>query len=397
MERGVPQGGHAVVLDGVSLPDGQGSQGDQGFSDVLQLVRDELRPASWRAYSAALATLAAFLDHPSAATALAYLVRLGPVAAHRNAHAWVAAMEARGLSAATRALRIAALHRAWSVLQRLGIVLWPLRVKAPRPTPLRDTRGPELAAARALFDAARASGGVRGARDVALLALLLTLALRRGEIARLDVDDFDRAGGRLRVRGKGRDDWEWLAIPQPAAGALARYLDVRDAMSGEPLIANVCRSNRGGAARLSEGGIYRVVRALAARADIGVPVSPHRLRHSAITTALDGTGGDVRRVRAFSRHAKLETVIVYDDRRTDLGGEIATLVATAIGADRLSVEVTPDMPAGMPGCPGPAGMPAGTPDGSGERRATKGPIMGVFEPIAPSGSGPRDDERGGTR
>jgi integrase len=55
--------------------------------------------------------------------------------------------------------------------------------------------------------------------------------------------------------------------------------------------------------------------------------APHGLRHAAITTALDVTRGDVRAVQRLSRHAKVDTVLVYDDARRDLGGEVAKLIA----------------------------------------------------------------------
>jgi integrase/recombinase XerC len=41
------------------------------------------------------------------------------------------------------------------------------------------------------------------------------------------------------------------------------------------------------------------------------------------------THGDVRAVQRFSRHAKVDTVLVYDDARRDLGGDVAKLVASS--------------------------------------------------------------------
>jgi integrase/recombinase XerC len=63
-------------------------------------------------------------------------------------------------------------------------------------------------------------------------------------------------------------------------------------------------------------------------ADLGIKVWPHGLRHAAITEALDLTGGDVRKVKRFSRHRDLQTLVVYDDNRVDLGGEVARKVAS---------------------------------------------------------------------
>jgi integrase len=44
-------------------------------------------------------------------------------------------------------------------------------------------------------------------------------------------------------------------------------------------------------------------------------MSPHRIRHSAITAALDATDGNVRKVQKLSRHRQLDTLMIYDDNR----------------------------------------------------------------------------------
>jgi hypothetical protein len=41
----------------------------------------------------------------------------------------------------------------------------------------------------------------------------------------------------------------------------------------------------------------------------------------------------VRTVQRFSRHAKVETVMLYDDARRDGAGEVARLVAGLVGQD----------------------------------------------------------------
>ena len=53
---------------------------------------------------------------------------------------------------------------------------------------------------------------------------------------------------------------------------------------------------------------------------------PHGLRHQGITRALDLVGGDVHRVRRFSRHAELETLLRYDDNRRDEAVALAALL-----------------------------------------------------------------------
>jgi integrase/recombinase XerC len=51
------------------------------------------------------------------------------------------------------------------------------------------------------------------------------------------------------------------------------------------------------------------------------------LRHLAVTEALDATRGDYRKVMKFSRHAKVETILRYDDNRLDVAGEMAGMIA----------------------------------------------------------------------
>jgi integrase/recombinase XerC len=59
-------------------------------------------------------------------------------------------------------------------------------------------------------------------------------------------------------------------------------------------------------------------------------MSPHRVRHSSITAALEVSGGNVRKVQRLSRHAKLDTLMIYNDNRQNLQGEISGLLADLV-------------------------------------------------------------------
>ena len=62
------------------------------------------------------------------------------------------------------------------------------------------------------------------------------------------------------------------------------------------------------------------------RAGVEKVISPHRIRHSSITTALDKTDGNVRKVQKLSRHAKFETLMRYDDNRSNSQKEITEVL-----------------------------------------------------------------------
>jgi hypothetical protein len=78
--------------------------------------------------------------------------------------------------------------------------------------------------------------------------------------------------------------------------------------------------------RLTGESIRRTVVGACIAAGINKQMSPHRIRHSAITAALDATDGNVRKVQKLSRHANLETLMVYDDNREKAQLEITELL-----------------------------------------------------------------------
>jgi len=162
------------------------------------------------------------------------------------------------------------------------------------------------------------------ARDVAALRLLVSMALRRGEVASLDVRHYDAAAGTLSVLRKGKSSRVTLTVPESARKALAAWIRLHPAADDPkaPLLVSV--DNRSFGARLSGSGLYRIVQAAGRR--VGLRCRPHLLRHSAVTAALDATNGDVRSVAKFSGHSSIAMVVRYDDLRADTFGELAQLV-----------------------------------------------------------------------
>ncbi|MFC1482553.1 integrase, partial [Myxococcota bacterium] len=99
-----------------------------------------------------------------------------------------------------------------------------------------------------------------------------------------------------------------------------------DPSPGTPLFTALDRRTGSDVLRLSARSVARVLQAHCRAAGV-CEFAPHALRHAAITHALDATNGDVRRVRAYSRHARLDTLTIYDDHRTNGAAEVASLVA----------------------------------------------------------------------
>ena len=195
-------------------------------------------------------------------------------------------------------------------------------VQSPTARGYRDTRGPGLDNVRRLL-ALPDRATLRGKRDYALLRLLCDNALRRAEVCALGVDDFQPAERRAAVVGKGYSDKIFVTLHPKTIEAISEYLAAAGHDGGALFRNCAFRSSAKGAA-LSPDGLDDVVRTYGAK--IGLKISPHKFRHFAITAALDQAGSDVRKVQKFSRHKKIETVITYDDNRSDIQGEITMLL-----------------------------------------------------------------------
>lgn len=291
--------------------------------DLVSSYLSGLKPATIRAYAADLRAFADWLGaDTSTAAAERLLVNQGD--ANLVAHNWRAEMLASGLAPATINRRLSALRGLVRLGNRVGMIGWVLSVPAVKAESYRDTSGPgrqtviEMLAHLARVDTRKA------ARDRALLRLLYERGLRRAEAVALDLADVDLGGRRVRVTGKGKLEARWLTIPVASRNAIADWIGHRGEEPG-PLFTSLDPARKGDG-RLTGDAVARIV-AKTGQA-VGVRgVRPHGLRHSGLTDILDRSGGDVRRARAWSRHALIETVMVYDDNREDFGGEMADLIA----------------------------------------------------------------------
>ncbi|RMG32126.1 MAG: tyrosine recombinase XerC [Planctomycetota bacterium] len=148
-----------------------------------------------------------------------------------------------------------------------------------------------------------------GLRDRAILETLYAAGLRVAELVGLDVDDWDRDAGVLRVRGKGRRE-RIAPIGSYATKALLRWLEVRRPdPSGGADAQRALFLNRFGR-RLTTRSVARMLEKYLAITGLDRITSPHTLRHSFATHLLDG-GADLRSVQELLGHKSLTTTQIY--------------------------------------------------------------------------------------
>ena len=231
----------------------------------------------------------------------------------------------RGLKEASVNRSIAAIKSLVNYAYGVGQCTWTLAdIKSEKVEPYRDTTGIDSETFKKML-AVPDRETLKGQRDYALLRLLWANALRREEVSQCNIEDFDLDAQTLNILGKGRGSQKEDVDLQPkTCQALQDWLLARKELDiKEPLFISL-RPHYGH--RLTGDGIRKIVVGISQAAGISKTVSPHKIRHSSVTAALDVTGGDVRSVQKLSRHADLNTLMIYDDNRAKTQGKITALL-----------------------------------------------------------------------
>lgn len=173
---------------------------------------------------------------------------------------------------------------------------------------------------------------LKGLRDYAILALMVTGGLRTIEVARADIGDLRTLGDNtvLYVQGKGRDEkTDYVKIDPKVEAAIRRYLKCRAVTDpGAPLFASVSNNNNG--QRMTTRAISGTVKArLVAAGYNSDKLTAHSLRHTAVTLSLLA-GKDLTEVQEFARHSNIATTMIYNHTLDKSKNGCAEAIAQAI-------------------------------------------------------------------
>jgi len=312
-----------------------------GASELIRHFLSNRAPTTLKAYRADLDAFAGFLEAGSTEDGVGNLLCRGPYYANSLVLNWLQSMREAKLASSTQARRISSLRSLISLARIIGLIDWELEVRAPQVIAVKDVRGPDIDEAGRMLDACR--DDLAGSRDKAIILLALTMGLRRSEIASLRIGDYSHAKGMLLIHGKGSRNL-WMKLPERTAHALDTWLclsrgafcntqPAEQALSVDvPIFIRLDKGLDPESAPLTACAIYDIVRK-AGRA-VGLKVWPHALRHAAITTALNATGGDIFKVQRFSRHANAAMVMRYDDASAEqLAGKTSLAISKLLEDD----------------------------------------------------------------
>jgi integrase/recombinase XerD len=237
--------------------------------------------------------------------------------------AWRGALEQRNLADASIRRKLAALSSLFDYLcEKNAVADNPVNgVKRPKAN-TNEGKTPAIAdmQARALLEAP-SEQTLKGTRDRAILATLLFHGIRREELCKLTVQDYQRRDGLmyLAIDGKGGKR-RYLPVAIEAQRLIAAYLEAAGHAADlkGPLFRPIRNQVTGELRKpLYPSSVYHdIVKRYARQVGISADVHGfcvHSLRSTAATNAL-AHGADIAKVQEWLGHANVATTRLYDKR-----------------------------------------------------------------------------------
>jgi integrase/recombinase XerD len=149
-------------------------------------------------------------------------------------------------------------------------------------------------------------------REKAIIYVMIDTGLRLSEVSNLDLEDIDLSARTCEVRhGKGDKD-RMTCFSEETLVILQQWLEVRKTDPENRALFLSQHSNVQGreGSRLTDKGLYQVIKRVAHEAKLDGIMHPHSLRHSFATLALDA-GMKIQDLSMLMGHSDLRTTMIY--------------------------------------------------------------------------------------
>lgn len=176
---------------------------------------------------------------------------------------------------------------------------------------------------------------MQGARDYAILCLMITGGLRDIEINRANIEDLRTVGlaSVLYVQGKGQEEKaEYIKLSKETDQAIRDYLQLRNQKEqikkDQPLFTSL--SNNSILKRLSTRSISGIAKRYLRLIGLDSErLTAHSLRHTAVTLALIG-GATLQEASQFARHSDISTTQIYAHNLDRITNPCTGLISSTI-------------------------------------------------------------------
>ena len=177
---------------------------------------------------------------------------------------------------------------------------------------------------KSMLDACRQDGNqTAGRRDAAMIALMYIALLRREELAKLSLADYNPQTGELRVSGK-RSKERIGYVANGAKNALDEWLAVRGSTAGALFVAVSKSGKIPGFHHFTPQVVYNMIGKRSAQAGVENN-SPHNFRRTGASDYLMA-GVDVITVGKLGGWKNVQTITLYDRRPEEAKRNAASLL-----------------------------------------------------------------------
>lgn len=219
-----------------------------------------------------------------------------------------------------------------------GFVRWLQRTRVIRHDPMVNLTAPpsvrSVPRALPIDEVRRLWNELPDQRARVIVLLMMECGLRRVEVSRAQLGDWDRIGGLLRVVGKGGHE-RLVPIPEHVAAQLSTYVAEVGVRSG-PLIRSRLNDHDGISPHRIGELMARWMRAANVKIAAYDGRGCHSLRHTAASDLAD-VEPDLRVIQEFLGHAHLTSTQIYL-RRVGLARMRAAMEARATARRRAPAE-----------------------------------------------------------
>lgn len=252
----------------------------------------------------------------------------------QNVKDWCNAMDAEGLSPATKNLRLTTVRNFAKWLSaEYGLVDFAAGLKGWKDTKEHKRGYLSIDEMRKLVNVIDTST-LQGKRDKAIIGVMLAGGLRTIEINRLHIADVVHSGGQvfLNVLGKGRDAGELVKISRQAAQLIRDWLTAREAVDvvsdDSPLFCSLGNNSFG--EPLSSNSVSTLCKKYLTAAGLkSKEIVAHSLRHSLATNSILG-GASLLDVQQQLRHQNVATTLVYVHEANRAANRCTDIISNAI-------------------------------------------------------------------
>lgn len=154
-------------------------------------------------------------------------------------------------------------------------------------------------------------------RLYALFTLLTYQGLRQFEVVSIEFKDLFLNDNIVMVKGKGKDDKEMIDLHPKTCQALKAYVKSSPQKDGF-VFYSLAPKYKDKNQPLSTRGLRTILKDNIFN-KLGIEKTLHGTRHFFVTNLSEVFKGDYNRVKLYSRHSSIQSIVFYDDRRNKKG------------------------------------------------------------------------------